>query len=422
VFDENFQKEVLSLFVQDSIFLGQFHDTILPEHFEVVDFKNICKLINDYTQEYYEPPSKAALLMLAKGKKLDHILSKIEDLYEFRSASHQQFIRDNALRFAKIEALKRAIRTSSMMIKKGEVEGLEEIILKALQHGYVDDVGSFLFRDADTRASFREEDLGDPIPTLWHRVDEYWKGGSFPTELNCLLAGTNKGKSAILVNLGVAAVAMGKTVFHYTLEMSANRVLNRYDSRLTLSTTEDLMSEDVSMIDDIKSKLKRWSTQGGEVVVKEYPPNTCTIPMLRAHIDRVKMENGLKPDMVIVDYGDLLKHTYFKEYRHQVGNTFTELRKLACDLDIVVWSATQTNRVGLTKATPDLEDVAEDISKIQISDNILVFCQTKNEYDLGEGRLFGAKCRNGPKGWVVPLRINLDKMAVMEKRNVRSTG
>lgn len=414
MFDSDFQRELLALLVQDSIFLGKYHEVINSEHFEVIDFKNLYSMVKNFLVEYLEPPNKAALLTLSKAQNLHHLKPEIEEIFKERSAGHKQFIKDNVIDFVRTEAVKNAVLTCSQLVADGDLDQIESIMRSALAHGQPDDLGEGLFRGIDYRSSGRFEDLGEPIPTLFCQMDRKLGGGLFPKTLTTFIAPSNVGKSAMLMNLGTSAVAQGKVVFYYTLEMSAARVLDRFDSRFSGVGTHHLMDDDET-IAKVVGSVKRWEHCGGEVIVKEYANDTATIPLFRAHMERARMELGLKPDLVIIDYGDLMKHTYYQEMRHQVGSTFAAMRKMAVDLALPVVSATQTNREAYGKETPNLTNTSEDMSKVHISDNVIFLCQTKDEYAAGVMRAYGAKNRDGPKEWVISLRSELERMYIGER-------
>jgi replicative DNA helicase len=102
-------------------------------------------------------------------------------------------------------------------------------------------------------------------------------------------------------------------------------------------------------------------------------------------------------DMVIVDYGDLLrplgKNT---EKRHDLESIYEELRGIAQEFGCPVITASQTNRKGLNEEVITMESISEAFSKCFVADFIVSLSRTIKDKNCNIGRLFVAKNRNGP--------------------------
>ena len=145
--------------------------------------------------------------------------------------------------------------------------------------------------------------------------------------------------SHFLVQLGAEAVRRGLDVMHYTLELSEYSVGLRYDSYLCGINCDVVVDEKAAVI-----KHYDETTSYGRLYIKEYPTGYPTVMTLKAHLDRLALK-GFKPDLLIIDYADIMRSTRkFDSLRHELKLVYEQLRNLAAEADLPVWSASQANR------------------------------------------------------------------------------
>jgi replicative DNA helicase len=77
---------------------------------------------------------------------------------------------------------------------------------------------------------------------------------------------------------------------------------------------------------------------------------------------------------------------------------------------IALLTATQTNREGAKAAVAKMTDVADDFNKIRIADVVISINKTDEERANNEARLFFAAMRNGPSGFALKVRQDVDRM------------
>ena len=151
----------------------------------------------------------------------------------------------------------------------------------------------------------------------------------------------------------------------------------------------------------------------GQLIIKEYPTKSASTRTISTHLEKLK-QKGINPDMIIVDYADLLKPTAtgFKsqELRHSLGNIYEELRGIGQTFDIPVWTASQTNRSGLNAEVITMEAISEAFSKCFVADFICSISRTIEDKTENKGRMFVAKNRNGIDGIVYPMEIDTAKV------------
>jgi RecA/RadA recombinase len=321
-----------------------------------------------------------------------------------------EYIKDTALDFCKKQKLKEALIKSVDLIKSSSFDEVSKIIDGALKLGSDNSFGYEYLADFEKRFQKRAR---DPVTTGWKGIDDISKGGLGKGELGVVVAPTGAGKSMVLVHLGAQALKEGKNVLHYTLELADTVVAGRYDSAITGVELKNLAVFKEKIYDEIKD-LK------GKLIVKEYPTRSASIQTIKNHIDKLRRRDFV-PDVIIVDYGDLIKPESSKrdEKRHQLETIYEELRGLAQESECPIWTASQTNRSGLNAEVITMESISEAFNKCFVADLIFTVSRTIEDKNNNQGRIFVAKNRNGPDGLVYPIFMDTSnvKIKVLPKTN-----
>jgi archaellum biogenesis ATPase FlaH len=266
------------------------------------------------------------------------------------------------------------------LLKNSSYDEIAKVINDALKLGSDSDFGYDYVADFEKRFEIKAR---DPISTGWDEIDQLCRGGIGNGELGVVIAPTGAGKSMVLVHLGAQALLQGKTVVHYTLELADTSIGIRYDQELP-----------------------------GKLIIKEYPTKSASTQTLKNHLEKLK-QRDVKVDMVLVDYGDLLKPvTVTREKRHDLESIYEELRAIAQELKCPVWTASQTNRSGLNAEVVTLEAISEAYSKCFVADFICSVSRTIDDKNNNTGRMFVAKNRFGPDGLVYPAKMDLSRVKI----------
>ncbi len=252
-------------------------------------------------------------------------------------------------------------------------------------------MGHWYYEGYENRIARRRTMQDEAIPTLIKDLDRAMNGGLRRKELGVLMGPPGRGKTLGLIHMAKAASLFGKSVVFYTCEMSEDRIADRLDSSLSGVPLRKLRSEGA----EVSKKLKGL-VRPEKLIIKEWPMKKATPNMLRAHMDGL-IGNGNRPDLMIVDYGDILASARkYQDRRHEVASNFAELRAMGAEYDIAVWTGTQANRKSLSKENVTVDDIAESFEKVAISDVIIGLCQTGAEREDSMLRLFIAKNRDNP--------------------------
>ena len=209
-----------------------------------------------------------------------------------------------------------------------------------------------------------------------------------------------------LVAMGAHALKIGKNVVHYTFELTETSVGLRYDSNLCGVSSSDVPD----MKDEI---LKQYETMDlGRLIIKEYPTGAATVQTLRNHIEKLSLK-GFVPNVIIIDYADIMRSSRtFDSLRHELKLVYEELRNLAMELNLPIWTASQSNREGSNAEVVGLENMSEAYGKAMVADVVMSLSRKPSEKADGSGRLFVAKNRAGKDGVLFPIHIDTSQSRI----------
>jgi len=413
-FGKSFQENLCHLMLQDRTFCDQISEVLSVEFVQYEHLRVFIGMLLNYRDKYRKHPSYETMATIitsevgqytgALKKQITQFYSKVINTDEIESC---EFIKDNAIDFCRKQVLKKAMIQSVKLLKSSSFEEIQKVIEDAMKLGTNIDFGHDWHMDIDERYKIQAR---NPITTGWSRFDEITQGGFGEQELGVVIAPTGAGKSMVLVHIGATALKEKKTVIYYTLELAESVVGQRFDSCITGIKLNDLLRNKHNVV----NKLKEI---GGHLIIKEYPSKSASTQTIRSHIERLK-KRGINPDMIIVDYADLLKPVKSQgEKRHELESIYEELRGIAQQEKCTVITASQTNRGGLSAEVITMESISEAFSKCFVADFIFSLSRTPQDRQANTGRVFIAKNRNGPDGLVFPIFADWSSvsMKVLEK-------
>ena len=387
----HFQIKVLSSLLTHKEFLVNIQDILSDEYFDNQAHKWIIKEVIRYYDKYHTTPSMDILKV--EVKKIDNEvlqLSVKEQLREAYQASDEdlEYVQEEFTGFCKNQQIKKALMSSVDLLKAGDFDSIKSIISNALQAGNDKNVGHEYLKDLESR--FRE-DARTTIPTPWTRINELLQGGLGNGDFGLIFGNPGGGKSWSLVALGGFAVKMGYNVVHYTLELGEQYVGRRYDAFFSRIPVDRIL-KNRERIEEIIPSLE------GELIIKEFPTGRATMSTIESHITKIT-DMGVKPDLVIIDYVDLLgtkKKT--ADRKGEIDDIYQSTKGLARQLDIPIWSVSQVNRAGAKDDIVEGDKAAGSYDKIMITDVCISLSRKKADKVNGTGRFHIMKNRYGIDG------------------------
>lgn len=378
---------------------------IVPEYFEQKDESVLAAALLQYYDTYGKPPTDANDILEMCGKEYSTI---IKTVFLGKEEWDLSLAKDLAIQFAKEQAAKIAILESVEDIKRGDLKKPLQRIQTAVMVGEnIGNIGIDLKADVSKWLTLVYE---EKVPTGLHHVDVALGGGLAAGELGVVLAPPNRGKSMLLVNIGVGAAGpVGHlNVLHFTHEMSERVVAKRYGARLVFRfpKRDDVVEYENELLDATKMLP-------GNIRIVHELAGVATIETLRSKV-RQLIDLGFRPDLIIDDYPDLLAPTYHKRQRRfELIQIFRDLRALGSEFGVPVWAATQTNRSAVSKEIVTMADLAEAFEKAAIADVILALCQTAEEEANKLCRLYLAKVRDGKSKAMISAKYYDEQQAII---------
>ena len=246
-------------------------------------------------------------------------------------------------------------------------------------------------------------------------MDDVLDGGLSRAEVGCWIAYAKRGKSTALMHHGVVGTrGLRRYVLHIVLEGTLKQTENRYDTRFS---------------EELYSTIKRGAIDAGAygrlqaeyealtrlLVVRAFTQHwEYTALNIEQEIKELR-SYGWKPDIVIVDYGDLLRSRgkADSELAHQKAG-FQDLHRIAEREEVALWTASQAQR---PKGTSDemehlikARDIADAYAKIRLCDFIGSINQTNQERQDHRIRLFANEYRDNEAFATIPCYSNFSRM------------
>jgi replicative DNA helicase len=422
-FQESIQRGILYLAKSDEQFLLQTLPMVKENYFEFPSHQRLYSKLVEFFLHYKKLPTDDQLLEeIKKDLKQNELfsdyrdeLTAVNDLDE-KAIDNQEYYLDLVEEFAKEQAIKDAILKSVDHLKKKNFDAIETEVRDAFAVNRNVDLGTDYFSGIKERWDrLNSATLVPKFRTPFETLNEALEGGLAHKEMAMVVAPPGVGKSLFLANQAARSVLDGYNVLYVSLEMAEDRVAQRLDSIFTRIQQRELSNR----VDDIEKRLdiinKQWKDRG-RLVVKEFPTKRLSVTGLRAFLNQIKNYEDFEPDVLIIDYLELMKtDKEMAEYQGQ-ERLAQELRGVASEYGCLVWTATQTNREGKKVNIITDAELADSYGKIRVCDLVFSINQTEQEFDSGSARLYLMKSRNGRARFIVPIGIDYSRLVVSQSK------
>lgn len=232
--------------------------------------------------------------------------------------------------------------------------------------------------------SAKVEKTNDIIPivdiNVNHRNHRYYTNGVSSHN-------TGVGKSLFMCHHAAACVMQNLDVLYITCEMAEERIAERIDANLMDIPMEDLHSLPADIY--FKKISKIMKTYTGRLIIKEYPTAAANVNHFRALLNELKMKKNFEPDIIFIDYLNICSSSRLKMNASVNSYTFIkaiaeEIRGLAQEFDVPIFSATQTNRSGFSNSDVGLENTSESFGLPATADLFLALIATEELEEQGQ--------------------------------------
>jgi len=384
----NLQTIILKTLTNNEEFCRKALPHIKAEYFEN-EHKPVYELILQFLGKFNKLPNSPALEV--EFQKSDYVnrsdRNEIQDLIvglknyeevqqEWLLTSTEEWCKQRAVYLAIIKSIG-IIDGKEETLTDGAIPG---ILSKALSVSFDTNVGHDYFENAEKRYDFYHLQE-DKIPFDISLLNTITKGGVSNKTLNIILAGTGVGKSLAMCHFAAANLTAGQDVLYITMEMAEERIAERIDANLFDVPIDQLETLPKDMFQTKINKLKTKTR--GKLIVKEYPTASAHVGHFRALLDELKLKKDFKPDVIYIDYLNICGSARMKGLGGSI-NSYSlikaiaeEIRGLAVEHNVPIWSATQVTRTGFGNTDIELTDTSESFGLPATADLMLALISTE---------------------------------------------
>ena len=387
-FNEEYTRKVLP-FIKEEYFSNRVEQLLFGEVF-------------GFIEKYNNLPTKDAILIELNSRRdineeeLQHIKDYVVSVEN--TEADGQWLLNTTEKFCKDRAVHNAVLAGIKILdnkdKKQSPEAIPHILSEALAVSFDKSVGHDYIEDADARFKFyhtKEKRYQFDLDYM-NRIT---KGGVPSKTLNIALAGTGVGKSLFMCHVAASYLLQGLNVLYITLEMAEERIAERIDANLLDVTMEDLHDMPQSLYDG-KIKKLREKTQG-QLIIKEYPTASAHSGHFKSLINELALKKSFKPDVIFIDYLNICSSARFKggniSSYFYIKAIAEELRGLAVEANVPIFSATQTTRTGFVSTDLGLEDTSESFGLPATADFMFALMSNEELEKLGQMKVKQLKNR-----------------------------
>jgi len=417
---EAFHTKVLSCFVHDPKFFARVERYVRQEDFDSLQDKFLFSLIKRSYHKYHTQPTRDYMIeevsTYLRSKpylenersvwvhKLHYVLTRHPD---------ESYIKEKFEDLLRRSILNRTIKKTIEALDTAPWEQLKKDLLRALSvatpDGY-EGVRVFnvrVFKNVSERIRERLCSGEMRVPTMIKPLDKIIGGGLSPGELGVIMALPGVGKSLCLVNIGFGCVLQKKKVVYYSLEMSSRKIVGRFDALISGVAHERLRESG----EEVKKKVEELARDVGDtLIVKHFPTKRAGVDSLAVHLDHLD-RIGFRAEVILVDYISLLRSNgRFGSMYEEVGSICRDLRGLAGERNLVLWTASQANRQAVDADLVTPKHMAESFRVFADADVVVSLTQKPLERKIGRMRLTALKVRDRKGGWTETIETDYARM------------
>jgi hypothetical protein len=193
--------------------------------------------------------------------------------------------------------------------------------------------------------------------------------------------------------------------------MSEERIAERIDANLLDVTMDDLHALPKDIYNDRLKKVQDKTK--GQLIIKEYPTASAHSGHFRALLNELALKKSFKPQVVFIDYLNICSSSRFKggniSSYFYIKAIAEELRGLAVEFDLPIFSATQTTRTGFVSTDIGLEDTSESFGLPATADFMFALMSNEELEQLGQMKVKQLKNRYNDPSFHRSFIIGVDR-------------
>jgi len=378
----------------------QYFRKVLPflmeDYFADRDTKIIFRMVSDYLDKYNSMPTRGALEIILDAKTnvepevMKQCIQNLDKMFDDSKSPDLEWLVDHTEKFCKDKAIYNAILESIHIIdgksKDKDVGSLPKMLSDALAVSFDTHIGHDYIEDYGKRYEFYHR-VENKIPFDIEQFNTITNGGVPRKTLNIIMAGTGVGKSLFMCHHASACLTQNLDVLYITCEMAEERIAERIDANLMDLPMEDLKKLPADLYNKKMQQIRKKYT--GRLIIKEYPTATANANHFRALLNDLKMKKNFQPDIIFIDYLNICASARLKMNASVNSYTFVkaiaeELRGLAVEFEVPIFSATQVNRGGFNNTDVGLENTSESFGLPATADLMFALISTEELEEQGQ--------------------------------------
>ena len=409
------QQQILRKAIRTPLFSKEILPKVPNSVFEGNEiYVELSHIIKRHYQTKRDIITEEALLTLVEDK-LDRMkkdantqqqyFSAIHDLYGVRDSSDDSVIDEKIEKYIK-KAMRRDLLMKAAMNLDNEAEmdkiddKFREISLLDISGGKQEIIN--VIDDAEYKRLALSTLYQNTIPTGFAAIDMLNGGGLAKGELGIIVAASGTGKTLVLTNLATNYTKNKYNVLFIALEELENRMILKFEQSMLRRNRSEILTGGAlneENFDKYQEFYKKKREHFGNLFFARYSPRTVTPTKVEQLISDVSIRNGVQIDVVIIDYPELLRNPDATgNEADDGGKLFEEMRRIAQEYNVVMWTAAQMNRTAYSAQIRTSEHMEGSHRKKNAAELVLTVNTTPEEYNAGFTRLYADKVRNPPEG------------------------
>ena len=400
--NERIEITILSNLLSNEDFTRKAIPFIKEEYFSNRQEKILFTEIFKFVDKYNNLPTKETIVIEITQRK-DINEDEFKTIKELVNTLHDekpdlQWLLDTTEKFCKDRAVHNAVLDGIKIIdnrdKTRSPEAIPSILSEALSVSFDKNIGHDYLGQYEQRFDWyhtKEKRYQFDLDYM-NRIT---KGGVPSKTLNIALAGTGVCKSLFMCHLASSYLLQGLNVLYITLEMAEERIAERIDANLLDTSMDDLHNLPKDIYDSKITKLQ--GKTAGQLIIKEYPTASAHTGHFKSLINELALKRSFRPDVIFIDYLNICASSRFKggniSSYFYIKAIAEELRGLAVEFDVPIFSATQTTRTGYVSTDIGLEDTSESFGLPATADFMFAIISNEELEKLGQLKIKQLKNR-----------------------------
>ena len=410
---------ILRNLLQNEEYIRKVLPFLKAEYFEDQNQKIVFEEILKFVEHYNQPATREILSIEVEKrdgineqsfKDIIHLISCLEDVsveFNWLINTTEKWCKDRAIYLALVES----IHIADGKDDKKSRDSIPSILSDALAVSFDNHIGHDYLEDYEHRYEYyhRKENRLEFDLDFFNKITN---GGVPNKTLNIFLAGTNVGKTLAMCHLASSFLLQSKNVLYITMEMAEEEIAKRMDANMLNVPINQLEDLPKSMFNSKASKLAEKTK--GTLIIKEYPTASAHSGHFKALLNELSLKKSFKPDIIFIDYINICASSRYRAGSNM--NSYTviksiaeELRGLAVEYNVPIFSATQTTRSGFGSSDVEITDTSESFGLPATADFLVALISTEELEGLGQILVKQLKNRYGDKSIHKRFVVGIDR-------------